>query len=248
MKIIQVAFIIPAVVGIAAGRLGDTPAVALQARTLQGASFGGLQASAGATPIGIGVGSVGSAGATPIGIGVGSVGSAVAPPIGIGVGSVGSAGATPIGIGVGSVGSAGATPIGIGVGSVGSAGATPIGSGVGSVGSAVAPPIGIGANLQAIDLGAIFGGAVTGSIDAEDIFAAAIGIDDEYFFDVVATGGVDSEDLSQGRTVCLFCAENELLDGSTSRVCLICIHGKKNEGAAAGAAPDAAVTPIGIGP
>jgi hypothetical protein len=203
MKIIQVAFIIPAVVGIAAGRLGDTPAVALQARTLQGASFGGLQASAGATPIGIGVGSVGSAGATPIGIGVGSVGSA---------------------------------------------GATPIGSGVGSVGSAVAPPIGIGANLQAIDLGAIFGGGVTGSIDAEDIFAAAIGIDDEYFFDVVATGGVDSEDLSQGRTVCLFCAENELLDGSTSRVCLICIHGKKNEGAAAGAAPDAAVTPIGIGP
>jgi hypothetical protein len=189
MMIIQVAFILSAIFAIAAGRIGDTATVALQARTLQGTSFGGLQASAVATPIVSNMGSVGSAVATPTGIGGGSVGSAVA---------------------------------------------TPIGS---------------GANLQAIDLGAIFGGGVTGSIDAEDIFAAAIGIDDEYFFDVVATGGVDSADLAQGRTVCLFCAEKEFPDGTTARVCLICIRGKKNEGSAASAGPDASTaTPIGIGP
>jgi hypothetical protein len=204
MMIIQVAFILSAIFAIAAGRIGDTATVALQARTLQGTSFGGLQASAVATPIVSNMGSVGSAVATPTGLGVGSTGSAVAIPTGIGGGSVGSA---------------------------------------------VATPIGSGANLQAIDLGAIFGGGVTGSIDAEDIFAAAIGIDDEYFFDVVATGGVDSADLAQGRTVCLFCAEKEFPDGTTARVCLICIRGKKNEGSAASAGPDASTaTPIGIGP
>jgi hypothetical protein len=54
MKIIHVAFILSAIFGIAAGRIGDTPTVALEARTLKGTSFGGKQASAVATPIGSG--------------------------------------------------------------------------------------------------------------------------------------------------------------------------------------------------
>jgi hypothetical protein len=193
MKIIHVALILSAIFGVAAGRLGDTPpTVALQARTLQGPTFGSLQASAVTTPIVSNMGSVGSAVAVPIGIGVGSVGSAVA---------------------------------------------TPIGS---------------GANLQAIDLGAIFGGDVTGSIDVEALFAAAQGIDSEYFFDEAATGaeGIGSDDAPQGngRRRCFVCARSEDPFGNITRVCLFCVSGKKNEGSAAGPGPGAAATPIGIGP
>jgi hypothetical protein len=52
MKIIQAAFILPAIFGIAAGRIGDAPTGVLQAPTIQAASFGSLQASAVAAPSG----------------------------------------------------------------------------------------------------------------------------------------------------------------------------------------------------
>jgi hypothetical protein len=116
---------------------------------------------------------------------------------------------------------------------------------VGAVGSAE-----MNSNLQAIDLGAIFGGDVTGSIDVKDIFAAAQGIDSEYFFDVAATGagGIGSDDAPQGQ-VCILCATMEDADGNIIDLgCLKC-WGKKNEGSAASVAPDASTaTPIGIGP
>jgi hypothetical protein len=119
---------------------------------------------------------------------------------------------------------------------------------VGAVGSAE-----MNSNLQAIDLGAIFGGDVTGSIDVKDIFAAAQGIDSEYFFDVAATGagGIVSDDAPQekGRTVCIFCDDTEDADGNIiDRVCLKCWEKKGSAAGAGTAAPGASLAPLVILP